>query len=277
MRRSSNTPPGPRNQAGRISSPAPPASRHETSPPRREGQTVGSVLRPGLGCFKKLGAKLRILLVVAAPVGRPRPRVTLAHASHLGAEVHCVEVHSDAVGLQHTHELVRDLNSDALLDGEAPREYAHQAGELGDADDLFVRDVADEGVAVEGQRVVLAQGVELDGAFDDLADVAVGTAMALGRKRGQELGVAFVTRRGLVESAQIPSGCLPGAWRVEVHAKCLKDLSGIALELLPLLRRNVAWSDLFTLSGLFGVLGVSQHSFILVSADVYEHFNAPGM
>src|SRR5437867_11981516 len=62
-------------------------------------ESVGSVLAPGLGCFEKLGAQLRILLVIAAPVGRPRPRVTLAHASHLRAEAHCVEVHSDAVGL----------------------------------------------------------------------------------------------------------------------------------------------------------------------------------
>src|SRR5690348_17583615 len=52
-------------------------------------------------------------------------------------------------------------------------EDAHQPGQLGDADDLLVRDVAEEGVAVERQRVVLAQRVEVDRSLDDLADVAV--------------------------------------------------------------------------------------------------------
>src|SRR5437899_8816010 len=194
------------------------------TPPSSDAKkvAVGSVLAPRLGCFEKLGAQLRILLVVAAPVRRPRPRVALAHASHLRAEVHCVEVHSDAVGLQHTHKLVRDLNPDALLNREAPREHPHQAGELGDADDLLVRDVADEGVTVERQRVVLAKRVEVDGPLDDLADAAVRAAMALGRKRGQQFGVAFVTRGSLVESAQVSRRCLFSAWRLEVHPYSLK-------------------------------------------------------
>src|SRR2546425_7799209 len=225
------------------------------TPPSSDAKrvAVGSVLAPRLGCFEKLGAQLRILLVLHAHVRRPRPRVALALASHLRAEVHCVEVHSDAVGLQHTHKLVRDLNSDALLNGEAPREYAHQAGELGDADDLLVRDVADEGVAVERQRVVLAKRVELDRPLDDLTDVAVRAAVALRRERGQELGVAFVTRGSLVESAQVSSRCLFSARRVEVHSERIEDLRGVARELLPQLRRDVTWTDLLPMGGLFGL------------------------
>src|ERR1700716_2850755 len=90
-----------------------------------------------------------------------------------------VEVHRNTMRLQDPDQLVRDLHPDTLLDGEAPREQAHESGQLGDADDLLVRDVGDIRVPVEGQRVMLAQREELDRALDDLADLAVGTATAL--------------------------------------------------------------------------------------------------
>src|SRR6266540_7331226 len=101
-------------------------------------------------------------------------------------------MHGDPVRLEDANQLIGDLNAYALLDGEAPREQAHQPGELGDADDLLVRDVADERVAVEGQRVVLAQRVELDRAFDDLANAAVRASVAFGWEGGQELRIALV-------------------------------------------------------------------------------------
>src|SRR5689334_10655279 len=101
-------------------------------------------------------------------------------------------MHGDSVRIEHAHELIRDLDADSLLDREAPSEDTHQPRQLGDSDDLLVRYVADVRVAVERQRVMLAERVELDRAFDDLADRAVGTAVALGRKRGQKLGVTLV-------------------------------------------------------------------------------------
>ncbi len=179
--------------------------------------------------------------------------------------MHRVEVHSDAVVLQHAHELIRDLHSDALLNSEAPREHPHQAGQLGDADDLFVRDVGDEGVAVERQRVVLAKRVELDWPLDDLADVAVRSAVALSGKRGQELGVAFITRGSLVERSQIAGWGLARARRVKVHAKRLEDLGGVALELLPLLGADMAWVRLLPMRGLLWIERESRHVILLVT------------
>src|SRR5690348_4992930 len=114
-------------------------------------------------------------------------------------------------------------------------EDAHQPGQLGDADDLLVRDVAEEGVAVERQRVVLAQRVEVDRSLDDLADVAVRTAVAFGRKRGEQLGVALITGRRLEQGVEVALRRLPRAGRVQVHAERLEDLRRVALELLPLL------------------------------------------
>ncbi len=83
--------------------------------------------------------------------------MSFTNSAHLGAQVHRVQVHGHSVRLQEPNQLVGDLDPDPFLDGEAPGEDAHQPGELGDADDLLVRDVADVRVAVERQRMVLAQ------------------------------------------------------------------------------------------------------------------------
>jgi hypothetical protein len=78
------------------------------------------------------------------------------------------------------HVSSTDLLAEALLQGEAAREQAHQPGQLRDADDPLVRDVADVREAVEGH----AERVKGDRPLDDLADEAVVVAAALGRERG---------------------------------------------------------------------------------------------
>ena len=81
----------------------------------------------------------------------------LADASHLRAEMHRREVHRDSVRLKHTDQLVCDLHPDAFLDRESAGEHPHEARELGDADYLFVRDLADIRMPVERKNVVLAE------------------------------------------------------------------------------------------------------------------------
>ncbi len=46
---------------------------------------------------------------------------------------------------------------------------------------------------------------------------------------------------------------------VEVHAERLEDLGRVTLELLPLLRRDLAGLDLLPLGGLFRVESESRH------------------
>ena len=145
--------------------------------------------------------------------------MALAHSPHLRAQVHRVQMHRDAVWLQHAHQLVRDLHPHALLDREPAREDPHEASQLGDADDLLVRDVADERVPVEGQGVVLAERVELDRPLDDLADVAVRTAVALRGERCEHLGIALVARGGLEERTQVARRCFARPGSVQVHAQ----------------------------------------------------------
>src|ERR1700704_4173683 len=160
MKRSSNRAPASQSQgcrtgdAGRQE-----ACRPEDLRPRKGPQTARAPSVSGLvDRLKELRAQLRITFVVAAPKGSQGARVTFANASHLGAEVRRVEVHGNAMRLEHAHQLVRDPHSDPLLDGEAPRKDANQPRQLGDSDDLLVRDVADVSVAVKRQRMMLAEG-----------------------------------------------------------------------------------------------------------------------
>ena len=69
---------------------------------------------------------------------------------------------ADAFGARLGHDGVRDLLGHPLLDLEAAREHVDDARELGDAEDLPHRDVADGALAVERQQVMLAERVELD-------------------------------------------------------------------------------------------------------------------
>ena len=134
----------------------------------------------------------------------------LADAAHLGAQVVGLDVHRDAVRLHHPVELVTDLVGHPLLDAEAPGDDADEPGQLADPDDPLVGDVADVDVAEERQGMVLAQGEERDWAFDDLGDLAVRAAPALGREGREQLGVALVAR-GRVEQGAQEAGA---AWRV---------------------------------------------------------------
>src|SRR5258706_16396533 len=118
-----------------------------------------------------------------------------------------------------------------------------------------MRDVTDVRVTVEGQRMVLAQREELDRPLDELADRAVRPAVALGRKRGEQLRVAFVSARRVVHGAEEARRTRLGARRVEVHAEGLEDLRGVTLELLPARRRDRARPGLLPMRRLLRVEG----------------------
>src|SRR5689334_22875175 len=107
--------------------------------------------------------------------------------------------------------------------------------------------------------MVLTERVELDGSLDDLADVAVGAAVAFRRKSGEELGVALVAGGGLEESPQIAARRIARARSVEVHAERLEDLGRVALELFPFVRLDLARADLLPMRGLLWVERKGRH------------------
>jgi hypothetical protein len=80
-----------------------------------------------------------------------------------------IQIDGHAVRLEHRLERVCDLATHALLQREPLSEQTHEPRQLRDADDVLVGDVADVGMPVERQYVVLAQGEEVDWPLDHLA------------------------------------------------------------------------------------------------------------
>src|SRR6185312_5245650 len=163
----------------------------------------------------------------------------LPDAAHLGAQMRRLQMDGDPPGLDQLCDRVGDLLAEALLHGEAAREHARYPGQLRDADDPLVRDVADMSEPVERQRVVLAERVEGDRPFDDLADEAVLGDAALGRESGQQLGIAVVAGGRVVERSQEALRRSRRAGRVEVHPERREDLRHRPLETTPFLWLDV--------------------------------------
>jgi hypothetical protein len=67
----------------------------------------------------------------------------------------CLEVDRYAMRLEHRCQGLRDLLADPLLDREALGEQAHEAGKLGDANDVLVSNISHVGVTVKWERMVL--------------------------------------------------------------------------------------------------------------------------
>src|SRR5713226_10046852 len=189
--------------------------------------------------------------------------MSFPHSSHLRAQVQRVQVHRDTMRLQDAHQLIGDLDPDPLLDGEAPGEDSHEPGQLGDADDLLVSDVADVCVPVERERVMLAEREEFDGAFDRLRNAAVRAAAAFGRKGREQLGVALIPIGCVKERTYETRWRGPGARRVEVHPEGGEYLGGVTLELFPLLGGDRARTSLLPLRGLFRIEDEARHRGLL--------------
>ena len=151
-----------------------------------------------------------------------------------------LEPDGDAARAGEFPEPVRDLLGHPLLHGEAARVEPHEAGELGDAEDLVAGDIADVGAPVEGQRVMLAQRVEADGALDDLRVAPLDALRALGREDRAQLRVAVVAGGRVEERLHEPARRVSSTGCVEVEAERREDLGGVALEPSPVRRGQVA-------------------------------------
>ena len=138
-------------------------------------------------------------------------------------------------------EHVGDLLAEALLDGEAPREQPDEAGQLRDADDPLAGDVADVGVAEEGQRVVLAERGERDRPLDDLRE---GLPRLPRRSRSGRSSRAWGRRRIRRSRRRAPAGTAPAWSRVpgvsSGNPNAVEDLGDVALEPVPVLPRDLA-------------------------------------
>src|SRR5881392_1653992 len=112
-----------------------------------------------------------------------------------------LKIDCNTMWLQQGIQCVGDLLPDTFLDGEAPGEKTHKAGELGNADDVFVSDIANIGMPKEWQRVMLTETKKVDRPFNDLAQTAIRSTTTFGLEDGEQFGVTLVALSGIKHGA----------------------------------------------------------------------------
>ena len=93
-----------------------------------------------------------------------------------------------ALGLQLLHKGVGDLGGEPLLQLEPLGEHLHRPGHLAQTHHFPVGDIGDGRRAIEGQHVVLAEGIEVDVLLHD--HVVVVHVEALFQVLGRVVGIA---------------------------------------------------------------------------------------
>ena len=116
----------------------------------------------------------------------------------------------------HRLQGIGNLLPDALLYGKALGKQAHEPGELGDTDDVLMRDVAHVGMSVKRERMVLTERKEVDRPLNHLAQTAVRPTPAFGLERREQFRVALITFGRVIQGADIALWRLAGGWRVQV-------------------------------------------------------------
>src|SRR5689334_11725983 len=114
---------------------------------------------------------------MAAPDRRAGHGRRFPYASHFHAEMMRFEKNGHTVRVQHGFQGVRDLLAYSFLYGKALRKEPHQAGQLGDPDDVLVSDIPHIRLAIKWQGMVFTQSKKRDGALYHLADATVRFAM----------------------------------------------------------------------------------------------------
>jgi hypothetical protein len=104
-------------------------------------------------------------------------------------------INANTMRLKHRFQGISDLSPDSLLDREAFRKQTNQAGQFGDSNNMFVRDIRNVSASEKRKRVMFAECEELYGSFDHLADAAVWPSMTFRRKNTEQLGISIVALR----------------------------------------------------------------------------------
>lgn len=168
----------------------------------------------------------------------------LTDTAHFNAHVLGTQENRHAVGFHKGFEGIGDLVTNAFLDGKTLGVNAHQTGELGDTKDALIGDIPDIGFTVEGEDVMLAERMKMDGTFDDLTEAAVGFATAFLGKGFDELGVTIVAGGGFEHGFDEAAGSIPGGRSFNIHAQGGEDLCHVALKLFGVLGCDLAHIEL---------------------------------
>src|SRR5258706_15851490 len=114
---------------------------------------------------KEFRSQGRIIGIVAAPDGGARHWCCFPHASHLHAKMMSFKKNCYTMWVQHRFQSICDLLTNPLLYSKALRKEPHQAGKLGDTDDVFVSDVTYVSLAVKWKGMVFTERKKWDGSL----------------------------------------------------------------------------------------------------------------
>ncbi len=84
-----------------------------------------------------------------------------------------LEIYRHAMWLEHRIQRIHNLLPHPLLYREALGKEAHEPGELRDAHNMFVCNIANVGIPEKWQHVMLAQRVKRDGSLNHLAQATI--------------------------------------------------------------------------------------------------------
>jgi hypothetical protein len=108
-------------------------------------------------CEQELDTQRCIVLVLAPPHHRLGQWARIPDAPHLDTEMVGLEIDGDPVRLKHRIAGMHNLLPQSFLDRKTLGKQPHEAGELGNAEDGLMREIADVGMPEKGQGMVLAQ------------------------------------------------------------------------------------------------------------------------
>lgn len=171
--------------------------------------------------FHELGARLRIRLERASHGARDREAVLLLNPSHHHAKMLGLDDDSDTLRLKDVFDGLRDIHSQALLHLKSASKNLDRAGDLGQADDLAIRDVAHMDSPEEGHHMVLTLAEKVD-VFDKHHFVVVDVKK---RARKDFSGILFVAL------GKKPHSFCHAAWGLEqaVSARVFSEFLNDAL------------------------------------------------
>src|SRR5256885_10159924 len=147
--------------------------------------------------------QVRIAVVSTTPERGARQRRDLAHAPHLRAEVMGFEVDGDPVRLEHRLQGIGNLLPDTLLYGKTLGKQAHEPGELGNTNDVLMRDVAHVGMSVKRERMMLTERKKVDRSLNYLAQTTVRPTPTFGLECREQFVVALIAFGRIKQGADI--------------------------------------------------------------------------
>src|SRR5574341_84381 len=145
---------------------------------------------------------------MAAPDSGAGHRRCFAYSSHFHTEMMSLKKNGYAMGVKHGFQCIRNLLTDPLLYRKALGKEPHEAGQLGDADDVLMSNVTNISLAVKWKGVVFTKRKKGDGSLYNLAEATVRFAPAFRVEDSQQFWVAIIAFRRIKKCLNESPRCI---------------------------------------------------------------------